>query len=356
MKRICFIGFGLFTIGGCQRVTISLANELCEKYETHLLSLCEIPKDNKYYLKPEVKVHTFNMPLDMRARKSLVLGIKLIKFLRKNKIDILFIAGSLPIPLVCMISPFVNIKIVFCDHENLYGRDSKSIAFRKVISKLCDKVVVLTKRTLSDYIDILKVNPKKLVQIYNSIDTGEIIKNDTNAKKIISVGRISSEKGFDMAVDVAKKVFEKHSDWQWDIYGDGPDFERIQGKIEKYGLKNNLVLKGSNPDVMKEYKNYSICVLPSYREGFAMVLIEAKINSLPVVSFDCVAGPSEIINDGIDGFLVPCYDINFMAEKICELIEDEDLRERFSQCASANLDKFDTQKIVNQWCDLIERI
>ena len=87
MKKICFIGFGLFTIGGCQRVTISLANSLCDKYETHLISLCKIPEDHSYEVDEKVKVHTLGMSLDIRARHSLVVAGEIKKFLYENCID-----------------------------------------------------------------------------------------------------------------------------------------------------------------------------------------------------------------------------------------------------------------------------
>ncbi len=354
MKKICFIGFGLFTIGGCQRVTISLANSLCEKYETHLLSLCEVPKNHSYNVDEKVKVHSFGMPLNMRARKSFTLFPKLIKFLRKNHIDVLFIAGSLPIPLVSMVKPFVKAKIVFCDHENLAGRDKKSVLFRKLACMISDKVVVLTKQTLSDYKKSLGIKNDKIEQIYNSVDYVPEFKSDVSEKRIISVGRISFEKGFDMAVDVAETVFEKHPDWAWDIYGDGPDFEKIKSKINEKNLQNHLFLKGADPNVRSKYRDYSICVLPSYREGFAVVLLEAKISGLPVVSFDCNAGPGEIINDGVDGYLIPCYNTKAMAEKICCLIESDELRKSFSAHSCDNIEKFSSKNVVAKWCNLID--
>lgn len=356
MKKICFIGFGLFTIGGCQRVTISLANSLCERYEAHLLSLCEVPKNHGYSVDKRVKIHSFGMPLDMRARKSLTLLPKLIKFLCDNDIDILFIAGSLPIPLVSVVKPFVKSKIVFCDHENLAGRDKKSVWFRKLACKISDKVVVLTKQTLDDYKNKFQINDDKIEQIYNSVDYTPEFKSDITAKKIISVGRISSEKGFDMAVDVAAAVFDKHPDWVWDIYGDGPDFKKIESKINENNLQNNLFLKGANPDVRSKYKDYSICVLPSYREGFAVVLLEAKISGLPVVSFDCNAGPNEIINDGVDGYLIPCYNTKAMAEKICDLIEGYELRKSFSVHSCDNIYKFSQEAALNKWFKLIDKV
>lgn len=354
MKKICFIGFGLFTIGGCQRVTISLANSLCDKYETHLISLCKIPEDHSYEVDEKVKVHTLGMSLDIRARHSLVVAGEIKKFLKNNKIDVLFVAGSLPIPLICAIKPFVNTKVVFCDHENLFGRDRKSIFFRRLACRISDKVVVLTKQTLNDYKDKFNIKDEKISQIYNFIDCDKFENCDLNSKKIISVGRISSEKGFDMAVDVAKDVFSKHPDWQWHVYGDGPDMDEIKSKIKEYNLEDNFIMKGADGSVRDKYKDYSICVLPSYREGFAVVLLEAKINSLPVVSFDCNSGPREIINSEIDGYLIPCYNKKNMAEKICNLIEDFDLRKSFSSHAKDNLEKFGKNKIINQWVDLIE--
>lgn len=354
MKKICFIGFGLFTIGGCQRVTISLANNLCDKYETYLLSLCEIPKEHNYEIDKRIKVHSFGMPLDMRARQSLLIAFEIKKFLERNNIDILFVAGSFPIPVVCVIKPFIKTKVVFCEHENLIGRDRKSVFFRRIACKISDKVVVLTKQTFDDYKNKFKIKENKITQIYNFMDFDEFVDCDLNSEKIISVGRVSPEKGFDMAVEVAKYVFDKHPDWQWHIYGDGPDMNKIKHKIKEYKLENKLIMKGSDGSVRDKYKNYSICVLPSYREGFAVVLLEAKVNALPVVSFDCNSGPSEIISSGMDGYLIPCYNKESMAEKICNLIEDYNLRKSFSSRARNNLEKFSKSKIINQWVNLIE--
>ena len=356
MKKICFIGFGLFTIGGCQRVTISLANNLCDKYETYLLSLCEIPKNHGYEVDEKIKVYSLGMPLDIRARQSLMVGLEIKKFLDKNGIDILFVAGSLPIPVVCALKPFVKTKIVFCDHENLMGRDKKSIFFRRLACKICDKVVVLTEQTLKDYKNKFRIKDNKISQIYNFIDSAQVENCDLNSKKIISVGRISSEKGFDMAVEVASDVFSKHPEWQWHVYGDGPDMNKIKSKIREYNLEGKFIMKGADSSVRNKYKDYSIYVLPSYREGFAVVLLEAKVSSMPIVSFDCNCGPREIVNSGVDGYLIPCYNKKEMSEKICELIENFDLRKSFSLHAKDNLEKFSKNEIINQWLTLIQEL
>lgn len=359
MKKICFVGLNLFTIGGCQRVTVSLCNDLCGKYEVHILSLCKIEDFSNYNINEKVIVHSFNMPIDMRARKSLSAVFRLRRFLKKEKIDILFIAGTLPIPVVSLIRAFIKCKVVFCDHENIANRDKKSLFFRRIACKISDKIIVLTNRTLKDYIDFFSVDKNKIECIYNYIDDN-IYENsdkcDILSKNIISVGRISSEKGFDMAVEVARHVFNKHGDWQWHVYGDGPDYEKINQKIKEFGLEKNFILKGSTNLIKEKYKNYSIYVLPSHREGLPLVLLEAKCNMLPIVSFDCATGPSEIINDGIDGYLIECYNTKKMAEKICNLIENINLREEFSKNSRNNLYKFTRDDILKRWIDLIDNL
>lgn len=359
MKNICFIGFGLFTIGGCQRITVSLCNNLCDSYNTHILSLCEIIDPKTYDVDDRVHVHSFHMPVEMRARKSISAAFKLKNFLQKQKIDILFIAGTLPIPLVYLVKPFIKTKIVFCDHENIRNRDKKSLLFRKVACKICDKVVVLTKQTEEDYQKNFNVDKNKIECIYNYID--DCIYNQSSqcnlfSPQIISVGRISSEKGFDLAVDAAKIVCEKHQDWQWHVYGDGPDYQQIKRKIEKNHLENFLILKGMTHSIQEKYKDYSIFVLPSYREGLPLVMLEAKCNQLPIVSFDCPTGPAEIVDNEMNGYLIDCYDTKQMAEKICLLIEDQEKRKSFSKHSKDNLHLFTKAEVMKKWVTLIEQL
>ena len=161
---------------------------------------------------------------------------------------------------------------------------------------------------------------------------------------------------YDMLFDVANIVLKKHPDWQWDLYGNGETFEEIKQKIEKHKLKGRLNQMGLVNDIYERYKDYAIYVLPSYREGLPLVLLEAKANRLPVVSFDCVTGPREIITDGVDGFLIDCYNKQTMANKILDLIESNDLRIKMSKNSYINLDKFSKEKILNQWIELIEGI
>ena len=163
-------------------------------------------------------------------------------------------------------------------------------------------------------------------------------------------------KGYENLVSIAKNVFNRYPDWTWDIYGNGETYNSIKTLIDKNGLKDKLILKGINSNIYNIYKEYAMFVLTSYYEGLPMVLLEAKANNLPVVSFDCPTGPKEIIENGENGFLISCYNNNEMSKKICELIENPKLREKFSKNSCNKIYKFSKDKILLQWIDLIETI
>ena len=159
-------------------------------------------------------------------------------------------------------------------------------------------------------------------------------------------------------MQVAKSVFAKHPDWQWHIYGDGEQNYKNQiiDLIKQNSLENHIILKDNHSEIYDLYQDYSFLVMTSRYEGLPMVLLEAKAKKLPIVSFDINSGPSDIIRDGVDGFLIKPFDCEAMADKICELIENPELRQKLSDNAYGNLDKFSKEKIIKQWCDLIDEL
>ena len=102
------------------------------------------------------------------------------------------------------------------------------------------------------------------------------------------------------------------------------------------------------------YPKHSIYVMTSYFEGLPLVLLEAKKFKLPIVSFNCPTGPSEIVRHGINGFIIDNFNVNEMANKICDLIENEKLRWEFSCNANLDVDKFSKDVILEKWMKLIE--
>ncbi|MCC8158790.1 MAG: glycosyltransferase, partial [Phascolarctobacterium sp.] len=144
----------------------------------------------------------------------------------------------------------------------------------------------------------------------------------------------------------------------WHIYGEGKELYKlgILELIKKNGLLDKIILMGNKKNMYDLYADYSFLVMTSRHEGLPMALLEAKAKKLPLVSFDIETGPSDIIRNDMDGFLVPAFDTEAMSCKICELIENPELRQKFSDNSQGNLEKFSKEKIMRQWCDLIERV
>ncbi|MDR1240504.1 MAG: glycosyltransferase [Oscillospiraceae bacterium] len=357
IKNIAILSFEISDIGGGQKMTLRVADCLSEYFGVNLILFYKIDK-NFCLNNNKIKMKNFDIPKNSRAgRVAIMTFLKLKEYINSEKINVLIISGTLPIPVVFLAKIFINkCKIIFWDHECITGRDKKSLFFRKLACIISEKIVTISKRTYNDYISILKCPRKKLLHIYNFASDKfyeNTDKYNVDSKLVLSVGRLSPEKGFDLAIDSAKIIFKKHKDWQWHIYGEGSERKFLEKKIQENELERNIILKGECLDIYKKYQNYSIFVMPSYREGFSLVLLEAKISRLPCISFDCAAGPSEIIREGINGFLIECYDISKMAEKIIHLIENRDLRIKFSENCSLDLEKFDRKISLEKWKHLI---
>ena len=196
-----------------------------------------------------------------------------------------------------------------------------------------------------------------IYQIYNPMVTNKAYKNyNLDSKLIISAGRLSKEKGFDYLVETAKLVLTKHQDWTWKILGDGEEREFIEKKIIEYGLKDRLILEGNVTNIEEYYRNAAMYVMTSRHEGFGLVLTEAKANQIPCVSFDCDMGPREIILDSINGYLIKCFEIKEMADKISWLIENDSIRLEFSNKALVDTEKYQLEVVIAKWINLFEGI
>ena len=177
-----------------------------------------------------------------------------------------------------------------------------------------------------------------------------------DTKKVIAVGRLSAQKNFSSLIHAFRSVADYYPDWILEIYGEGNEQTILQKQITRLHLENNVYLCGNTSDVQSNMCNSSIFVLSSIFEGLPLVMLEAMSCGLPVVSYECPCGPKDIITDGVDGFLVPTGDEQMLAEKICYLIENPDVRTQMSVAAFKKSENYHIDKIIPMWMRLFERL
>lgn len=359
MKKVCLIDYDMSIRGGVEQVTASLASSLVDFFEVHVVSIC-LCNELAYVLDPRVRFATM-LRGESRLRNMIKQLRPLLKdYFRENQIDVAIIQGNYPGLLSAQMRFVGKTKLVFCDHGALMNQWGQKdiVIIRWISSVLCHRVITLTKKSREDYIKKFNLSRKKVGCIYNwiDLDVEHSEQYDSNSKRIISAGRFGSEKGFDMLIKAFSPVVERHPNWHLDIFGDGDMMPTIKRLVEEFGLQDNVHLMGMCSDLARRYRDYAMYVLPSYREGMPLVLLEAKANRLPIVSFDILTGPAEIVRNGLDGVLVEPYKLDEMAKAICRLIEDVELRSNMAQRSQENLDTFSKDTILRQWKSLIEEL
>lgn len=358
MKKICFVDYDMAVTGGAEQVTASLANEFCKKYEVYIYSINDTA-NIAYDL--DKRIHYYKELKGVTRLRQMAVGVfkPFCKLIKKEKIDTVIMMGNYPALIVSACSFFTKAKYIYCDHGALmnqwHQKDITMIRFWNSI--IANKVVTLTEQTKEDYIRKFHLKKSKVQCIYNWIDPKLLQINslyNVESKKILTVGRFGKEKGYDLLLEVAKKVLPEHKDWQWHLYGTGETFGNTKKEISRAGLEKQLVLKGNVKDVYKLFKEYAFFVLTSYREGLPLVLLEASACGLPMVSFDVMTGPNEIVSDGVNGHLIKPYDCEQMAKCINELIDDQESRIKLSEGTNSCLEKFSYNRIMKEWEDLLD--
>lgn len=344
--------------GGVEQVCASLANELCKENRVYVYSINHNNRAMPYKMDPRVKYQK-GLQGETRLRHMIFKSFKpLIKFIKKNEIKIVMLMGNYPALITLPTKIFTKAKYIYCDHGALMNQWSqKDITLIRLFDAIfSDKVVTLTEQAKEDYHKKFLLPYNKLKCIYNWVDVQAEKASDynVNSKRILSVGRFGREKGYELLVEVAEHVLKGHEEWSWDIYGEGEMFQEIKELIKSKGLERQIHLMGNVINMRERYKEYAFLVLTSYREGLPLVLLEAKANYLPLVSFDIQTGPNEIIRHQVDGVLIEPYKVEKMAESVEELMNSKELREKFSDASQENLNKFDKKNIVQEWRDLYQ--
>lgn len=359
--KLAYIIHGLYNSAGMERILTDKANALAEEYGYDITIITSEQKGRPIYFPLSNKVKTidigvnYHLPLFMRRLSKLLVELR-------PDFTISLCGGEMH-ALSKIKDGSVKVAELHFAHDRYYFRPGSGpihdlIARRRTrklekAARSMDCFVVLTQK---DYKVWQTISPGNLAQIYDFAEFDTSRSSELKNKHCICASRLTQSKNIPELVKAWKIVNESHPDWTLDIFGRGREEGKIRELIQKEGLEGKVTLHKPTKSIMDEMRASSIFAFTSLNEGFGLVLVEAASCGLPIVSYDCPCGPSEIVEDGKSGYLVKMHDVSGFAEKINSLIEDETLRYNMGKEAIASIDKFRKAPIIAQWDELFRKL
>lgn len=344
---------GLNFAGGTERVTALEANAMAERgHEVHIVSFVGKGEQPFFYVSPKVKCHYLAPPKDrhlfpFRDIRRIFLLKKLYKQINPDFVIIVDAGRS-----------FVNIpaargyKTITWEHFNINSSYRVThVLSRRIAARYSDCIVTLTSGDAKNYIDILKA--KRALSIYNPITIDNSVKSDLKNKRVLAIGRIVTQKGFDLLAEAWAVAQKQAPDWSLRIIGEGNKRDLLESKLKEFGVTDSVEILPPTKNVVKEYTSASLYAMSSRFEGLPLVLIEAMSVGLPIVSFDCETGPRDIVSDGVTGVLVPIFDVERLGNELAKLMNNPELLKKYSENAIRESYKFDVDNIIEQWEKLL---
>lgn len=387
MKTVLILCPNISGLGGVEKVVIHLANALCKSYKIIIGTLSEVQPSYKldrrvicYYLKDCKYKHTHIISFFLRK----LIREGRIHFKRKNTEKLFYpryrirnfcgFAEERKISSVIGVGIDMTLIATFMKQENetinvigwqhneykLYFEEPGKYYYGlsdlfKARAGYIDKNIVLTKKEEQIFSSKLGVTSQ---HIYNPVCIDYklgLSPSDANKKNILFVGRIVKEqKGIDFLLEILDRTLKKKNanGWKAIIVGEGPDLDYLKNEVKAHKLESYIEITGGVNNVADYYQSSSILLSTSRWEGFGLVISEALLFGLTVISFNN-EGPAEIIQDDYNGYLIPKYDIDKFIERLEYVISSESIRRYISLNAKNSATRYLPEKIYNIWEEII---
>ncbi len=357
--------------GGIEKTICNQANMICDVVETEIISLYRTEDIVPYKLNKDVKVKYLTRIKPNREEfKKAVRSFNIFRIIKEGvkALTILYMKKKMIIDVIksCDSKIIISTRVEFNELLNKYhNKDCVTICEEHSYHRNDQKYIDRVKNSLTN-IDYFLLPSNYLYEDYKKILDGMSVKvkyipltfekiyvqNNLKVKNIISVGRLSPEKGFSDLIDIMKLVVEKDKDIKLHICGDGEEKEKLLKKIDDYNLNSNVKILGFlNPDKLnEEYKSASLYVMTSFEESFGLVLIEAMSRGIPCFAFDSALGACEIINEN-NGLLVKDRNKEKMAEEIINYMNGPKKYDCYK-----GLDKYYEENVAKEWKKFVNNI
>ncbi len=350
--------------GGAERVMSIIANYWAShNWEVTLLTLVSQTEPPFYQLDPRIKVNQLGISGNSsNVLEAITNSWQRIKALRAaiirsqaNVVISFMDTGNVLTILACQNS---NIPVIVSEHiyPALTTASKTWQSLMRWTYRYADLVTVLTQNAVSffpaekGYRTVVMPNP---VLTPSPVITPKKLSPKLS---LIAIGRLTPQKGFDILIKAFSQIHQKYPDWHLTILGEGPSRPQLEELRSELQLTELVHMPGQVQDVNNRLRQADIFVMSSRFEGFPMALCEAMACGLPVISADCLSGPREIIEGGVNGILVDPENVDALVAGLESLISDPIKRQKLSQAAPQILERFGLEQVMSLWEDAIKQV
>jgi glycosyltransferase involved in cell wall biosynthesis len=344
--------------GGAERVIVTLANVWAARGWRVALITFEPPGTTPYYrVDPRVALRQLGVPSVGRPPwRAILQGLRRLRALRlalraaDPDIAISFLAKINVLTMLA--SRGLGFPVVVSERNN-----PERQRFRGTWSSLRQQLYGTAWCVVTPSRGVLQSFPARIRArgrvIHNPVELTPAATPRRGAARLVAVGRLVHQKGFDLLLRAFARIAPAHPAWTLTIWGEGEQRAALEALRAHLGLADRVRLPGITERPGQWVEDADIFVLSSRFEGFPNVITEAMAAGLPVIAFDCPWGTDEIVRNREDGLLVPPEDVHALAEAMRRLIGDPELRRRLGEAGARNVRRFGKEAIVAQWDALI---
>ncbi|MEV8564708.1 glycosyltransferase family 4 protein [Streptomyces sp. NPDC051322] len=377
--KISFLIHTVYGIGGTIKTTLNLAEELADRHEVEIVSVFRHREIPLFRIDPRITVvplvdtdpgsaaNELKHPLHLQPAQyfpaaearfkeySKLCDTRVRAHYAASDADV--VIGTRP-GLVAYVAQFAPVGAVLIGQEHMTHNHHKQALRSELYEHLAalDAFVTVSEGDAAVYREKMPLPATRVLSIPNSVPEPPVTPADGSGTTVVAAGRLAAEKQYHVLIDAFAGVLAEHPEWTLRIYGGGSERPKLRERIDAGGLHNSVHLMGPQSPIEPEWAKGAIAVSTSRHESFGMTLVEAMRCGLPVVSTDCDYGPREIIEDGVDGLLVPVGDTRAVTAALLTLIEDEPRRRRMSAAAVENARRFDPGQVTKQYEDLFTEL